>query len=32
MTIQEDQKGYVLVKGLTRRPAANEEDAQQILF
>lgn len=32
MTIQEDHKGYVLVKGLTRRQADNEEDAQQILF
>jgi kinesin family member 6/9 len=32
MSIQEDQKGYVLVKGLTRRQADNEEDAQQILF
>lgn len=32
LIIQEDQKGYVLVKGLTRRQADNEEDAQQILF
>lgn len=32
MNIQEDSKGYVLVKGLTKRQADNEEDALQILF
>ena len=32
LTIQEDHKGYVLVKGLTKRVANNEEEAQQILF
>ena len=32
LNIQEDQKGYVLVKGLTKRGADNEEEALQILF
>lgn len=32
LSIQEDQKGYVLVKGITRRSANNEEEALQVLF
>jgi kinesin family member 6/9 len=32
LSIQEDQKGYVFVKGLTRRQADNEEEALQVLF
>jgi kinesin family protein 6/9 len=32
LSIQEDQKGYVLVKGQTLRQADNEEDALQVLF
>ncbi|CAM6005547.1 unnamed protein product [Sphagnum balticum] len=32
LSIQEDQKGYVVVKGLARRPAENEEEALQMLF
>ena len=32
MTIQEDHKGYVQVKGLTVRQANNEEDALEYLF
>jgi hypothetical protein len=32
MNIQEDGKGYVLVKGLTRKNAENEEEALQMLF
>ena len=32
MNIQEDQKGYVVVKGLTLKPAENEEAALEMLF
>jgi kinesin family protein 6/9 len=32
LSIQEDQKGYVLVKGLTKKQADNEEEALQMLF
>lgn len=32
MTIQEDSKGYVIVKGLTKKQADNEEEALQLLF
>jgi kinesin family protein 6/9 len=32
LNIQEDHKGYVLVKGQTLRQADNEEDALQVLF
>jgi kinesin family protein 6/9 len=32
MSIQEDAKGYVQVKGLTLRPADNEEAALEMLF
>jgi kinesin family protein 6/9 len=32
MNIQEDSKGYVIVKGLTKKQADNEEDALQMLF
>jgi hypothetical protein len=32
MSIQEDSKGYVIVKGLTKKQADTEEDALQMLF
>ena len=32
MSIQEDAKGYVLVKGLSKKQADSEEDALQLLF
>ncbi len=32
MNIQEDSKGYVIVKGLSKKPAENEEEALQMLF
>ena len=32
MNIQEDSKGYVIVKGLSKKHAENEEEALQMLF
>jgi kinesin family protein 6/9 len=32
LNIQENDKGYVFVKGLTKRQADNEEEALQVLF